>query len=131
MTNAKPVVVDAKDLLKRCTVLFYKSAPDMGLQEWLDLSPLHFYIRYLVPYDPPLWSARTKVDRRKVPVCSRCYEEHSAELEDHKALMQKPPLQAFDIFAGCGALGLSMEEAGHMQVTHAVEITPSAADTLK
>ncbi|RPD65262.1 S-adenosyl-L-methionine-dependent methyltransferase [Lentinus tigrinus ALCF2SS1-6] len=131
MTNAKPVVVNAKDLLRRCTVLHANSAPEMGLEEWLNLSPLHFYVRYSVPSQPPLWSAREELKRSNIPVCIRCYRDHLTKLEQHEALRKEPPLRAFDPFAGCGAFGFSMEELGHMKVTHAVEISPSAADTVK
>ncbi|RDX39458.1 hypothetical protein OH76DRAFT_829241 [Lentinus brumalis] len=44
MTDTPSIVVKAEDLLKRCTVLHPKSTPDMGLDQWLDLSPLHFYM---------------------------------------------------------------------------------------
>ncbi|KAI0718349.1 S-adenosyl-L-methionine-dependent methyltransferase [Cerioporus squamosus] len=132
MTDTSPVVLKAEDLLKRCIVLHPKSTPsDMSLEEWLDLSSLHFFVRYLVPSEPPLWTARTKLERRKIPVCSHCFLNDLTRLEEYKALKENSPLRAFDPFAGCGAFGLSMEETGHMKVTHAVEISPSAADTLK
>ena len=40
-------------------------------------------------------------------------------------------LRAFDPFAGVGAFGMSMEGSGAIRVTHAVEISPSAAATMK
>lgn len=40
-------------------------------------------------------------------------------------------LRALDVFAGVGAFGLGMEEVGGIKVTHAIEISPSAAKTLK
>lgn len=40
-------------------------------------------------------------------------------------------LRTLDLFGGVGAFGLSMEESGCLKVTHAVEISPSAAKTFK
>lgn len=41
------------------------------------------------------------------------------------------PLRAFDPFGGVGAFGLGLEEGGCIQVTHTVEISPSASETLR
>lgn len=51
--------------------------------------------------------------------------------EKRAGVAQGPTLRALDVFAGVGAFGLGMEEAGGIRVTHAIEISPSAAKTLK
>ena len=40
-------------------------------------------------------------------------------------------ISTFDPFGGVGAFGLGLEEAGCIKVTHAVEISPSASQTLQ
>ncbi len=41
-------------------------------------------------------------------------------------------LRAFDVFAGAGAMSLGMEDMmGGTKMTHAIEISPSAAQTFR
>jgi DNA (cytosine-5)-methyltransferase 1 len=44
---------------------------------------------------------------------------------------QGRPLRALDLFGGVGAFSLGMEETKCIKLTHAVEISPSAAQTFK
>ena len=44
---------------------------------------------------------------------------------------QKSGLKTLDLFAGTGAFSLAMKDIARIKVTHAIEISPSAAQTLK
>lgn len=64
-------------------------------------------------------------------ICSVCFAADQAAAKQQEEFDKIPPLSAFDPFAGVGAFALSMQEAGIVKLTHAVEISPSAAKTLK
>lgn len=54
------------------------------------------------------------------------------EAQDFNDKMQEKPLQAVDLFGGVGAFSLGLKEgSGCLQVSHALEISPSAAKTIK
>ncbi|KAI0747841.1 S-adenosyl-L-methionine-dependent methyltransferase [Daedaleopsis nitida] len=133
MTN-RETTVDAKDLLKRCLVLHPTSIPaGHDLRSWLGLSPLHFYVKHHCPSDPPTYAALTKLKRRQIPVCQPCFLKESDNFGKLQQFMGQRGirLRAFDPFAGVGAFGLGLEKSGCLKVTHAVEISPSAAKTLE
>lgn len=47
-------------------------------------------------------------------------------------MRQKTTLCALDVFGGCGAFGLALAEGSlSFDITHAIEIAPSAAQTYK
>lgn len=72
---------------------------------------------------------------RMFEVCKLCYEEEQYQEQLRQQYTSqhtdKWRLRAFDPFGGVGAFALSMQEAGCLQLTHAVEISPSAAKTLQ
>jgi DNA (cytosine-5)-methyltransferase 1 len=45
--------------------------------------------------------------------------------------VQSNKLQTLDLFAGVGAFSLGMKESAGFNVTHAIEIGPSTAETLR
>jgi site-specific DNA-cytosine methylase len=46
--------------------------------------------------------------------------------------MQESPMTVLDLFGGAGAFSLGLKEgSGCMKVTHALEISPSAAKTIR
>ena len=134
-TTSEQTVVNATDLLKRCVVLHQSSVPSSAgdLDSWLALSPLHFYVRQHCSSSTRSLEALTKIKRHNVPVCQICYQEDATRLRQLKQFTSSEDrcLRAFDPFAGVGAFGLGMEKTGCIKVTHAVEISPSAAETLK
>ncbi|KAI8998552.1 S-adenosyl-L-methionine-dependent methyltransferase [Trametes punicea] len=123
--------LDAHLLLRPCTVIHHSDVED--LQAWLDLSPFHFFVKYRLPSPDASWSQKKQLKRRDVPACHRCLEQHNIWSEKLAAFSLEPQncLRAFDPFGGVGTFAVAMEELGCVKLTHAVEITPSAALTLK
>ncbi|PIL29860.1 DNA methyltransferase [Ganoderma sinense ZZ0214-1] len=123
--------VDAKSLLQRCTVI-HQSRKD--LRAWLARSPYHFFVQYSAQtLKPKRWEELRQLNSKDMKVCKECYltgEEDARRLETF-AKVPRLSLRAFDPFAGVGAFGLAMENTGCVKVTHAVEISPSAAQTLR
>ncbi|THG98216.1 hypothetical protein EW026_g3934 [Hermanssonia centrifuga] len=117
-------------------VVNHNTYPDVV--EWLALSPHHFYVTYHFPsVEATDWETRTALtehNAKRLEVCSLCYTEDRARTSKLKEFLKgraERPLRTFDPFGGAGTFGLAMEESGCMKLTHAVEITPSAAKTLK
>ena len=125
------VRIDVDLLIKPCFVVHYTDVDN--LEVWLDLSPCHFFIKYHLPSIDSPWSQRTQLKRHDVPACASCLAQDNERSEQLVAFTsdRQNVLRAFDPFSGVGAFGLAMEEAGCIKFTHAVEITPSAALTLK
>nr|VWP01255.1 Glucans biosynthesis glucosyltransferase H (EC [Ganoderma boninense] len=123
--------VDASFLVQRCTVI-HQSRRD--LQAWLARSPYHFFVQYASQtLRPKRWEELRQVKSKKIPVCKECYLADEAEAQRLETFAKEPrlSLRTFDPFAGVGAFGLAMENSGCVKVTHAVEISPSAAQTLR
>lgn len=103
------------------------------LQAWLAYSPLHFFVSDKVSHTLAA-SHETLVPLavREFQFCRRCRDK---EILTAKTLRQweeeTPPLRAFDPFAGAGAFALGMEQTGNIKLTHAIEISSSAARTVK
>ena len=67
-------------------------------------------------------------------LCSLCVEVEAAEANktlEWRQRSKETPLRLFDPFAGCGAFVLGLCELGNMEFTHATEICPSTAATLR
>lgn len=61
-----------------------------------------------------------------------CVKQDLKKFKGMKTFLEREvPLRVFDPFGGTGAFGLAMEEVGCFKMTHAVEISPSAAKTLQ
>ena len=113
------------------------SCPAEDFETYIDESPYNFYVRYVFPKlkvtdwkDGKLLNGRSKQPR----VCGKCFLEDTKRLEDYaefKRTQARRSLKAFDPFGGVGAFALAMEETGCIKMTHAVEISPSAAKTMK
>lgn len=66
--------------------------------------------------------------------CATCkddYRRKESLFEEFLTIHKQNPLSAFDPFAGVGAFVRGMEEAGGLKLSHAIEISPSAAKTLQ
>ncbi|OBZ68208.1 DNA (cytosine-5)-methyltransferase 1B [Grifola frondosa] len=123
--------VSVADLVHRCSVRHYLSVSD--LSKWLAVSPFHFYTKYHFPsLDVNDWDDRTELLPDNIPQCMSCSEEDEKRVKQLEEFMRRRrPLRALDPFGGVGAFGLGMEESGCIKMTHAVEISPSAAETLR
>ncbi|KAG2149402.1 S-adenosyl-L-methionine-dependent methyltransferase [Suillus cothurnatus] len=118
-------------IIGMCHVYVRAAIPE--LKEWLEMSPYHFYVCYSFPsLDVTSWDHKRTLLPKDLLVCKYCTAENLAEWkQSQEFLKRQKPLRALDPFAGAGAFGLGLEESGCIDVTHAVEISPSAAKTLK
>jgi DNA (cytosine-5)-methyltransferase 1 len=130
-------VVPYTDVITKAIVLSHESfGQRIPLRKWLDISPYHFYVRYrLSKLEPKSWDERVRIAFRDLAVCKSCTEAAVAyyyDIQDFKNKMQKTPMRVLDLFSGVGALSLGLEQgSGCMKLTHALEISPSAAKTIK
>ncbi|KAI0312834.1 S-adenosyl-L-methionine-dependent methyltransferase [Amylostereum chailletii] len=127
--------------LRRCQIKTKADAIDShgSLADWVCDSPDNFYVRtafrtrrqdQLNPRDVDRLRALT----RDLKVCTRCEKDRDDEAERREKFEEEEkPLRVLDLFAGVGAFGIGMEAGsqGWMKTTHAVEVSPSAARTLK
>ncbi|RDB29208.1 DNA (cytosine-5)-methyltransferase 3 [Hypsizygus marmoreus] len=125
-------IIRIQDLIRVCFVVPLESIPD--LQEWMSLSPDHFYVQYTFPnMTPSAWRERTPLSCADLLVCTPCVEEKLRERDNMReflAHMQKDPLKTLDLFGGVGAFSSGLAEgSGCLKVTDAVEKSPSAAKT--
>ena len=107
---------------------------DMNL--WVTLGAEYFYYLYRFPQrSPASWNDRELLAENAGVRCKFCAYElqaHIADIVTFSEEAQAQKLRAFDIFAGAGAMSLGMENAtGGMRTTHAVEMSPSAAQTFR
>ncbi|KAF9225292.1 S-adenosyl-L-methionine-dependent methyltransferase [Gyrodon lividus] len=119
------------DLIGMCYVLVGSSMPE--LDAWKAMSPRHFYVKYRFPsLNVESWSDRRRMEPEYLGVCKECMGGNLRSFRDMKTFLgQAAPLRVFDPFGGTGAFGLGLEEVGCFEMTHAVEISPSAARTLR
>ena len=126
--------VPATDLICPCLALDKASLPEAKLAEFLKASPLHFYITYFCQsVDHRAWQQRRTLAEagHSLKICKPCYESYQHHQKQMALFRKASPLRAFDPFAGVGAFALAMQETGCLRLTHAIEISPSAARTLQ
>ncbi|KXN85700.1 DNA (cytosine-5)-methyltransferase 1A [Leucoagaricus sp. SymC.cos] len=125
------------DIITKAIVLSYESfGQRIPLRTWLNTSPYRFYIRYRFPsLTPELWDEKARVSFRDLDVCKTCTEQaitYYYDIQNFKTKMRDKPMRALDLFGGVGAFSSGLREgSGCMKITHAVEISPSAAKTIK
>lgn len=100
------------------------------------MSPTHFYLHYHFPtLQPEAWDEKKRVSFRDLSVCSSCAKEALAkyyDMQTFKTKMQENPVAVLDLFGGAGAFSLGLKEGSEcLKVTHALEISPSAAKTIR
>lgn len=119
------------DLVGMCYVVVAGSMPE--LDDWMMMSPHHFYVKYKFPsLNVASWSDRHRIRPKDLDICGRCMQKNLDDFRELKTFLQSSQkLRLFDPFAGVGAFPLAMENIGCFKLTHAVEISPSAARTLK
>jgi DNA (cytosine-5)-methyltransferase 1 len=107
-----------------------------SLDLWAALGAEYFYYRYhFSQCSPASWNERKRLAETAgvgCKICAYALQERIAEALMFDEEVQTRKTRAFDIFAGAGAMSLGMENAtGGMKTTHAVEISPSAAQTFR
>ncbi|KAK0233815.1 S-adenosyl-L-methionine-dependent methyltransferase [Armillaria fumosa] len=129
--SEKLVSVDVTDLIRVCFVFPYASMTEGDA--WLAMSADHFYAKYSFPYlKVTSWDVRMDIDPVDVPICKFCTALELKRFEDIKEIHERVKLPTLDVFGGVGAFAVGMTEGcGSMKVTHAIEISPSAAKTYK
>ncbi|KAF9066247.1 hypothetical protein BDP27DRAFT_1330866, partial [Rhodocollybia butyracea] len=125
--------VNAESLIQICHVVAaeYRS---IGIENWILHSPDHFYVRYCFPsLNVKTWDSKRCITHKEVTVCKQCHNSRLQESESLNTFMQqKTTLRALDVFGGCGTFGLALAEgSSSFDITHAIEIAPSAAQTYK
>lgn len=120
------------NILGQCYVLHHDLIFDMDM--WVSLGAEFFYYRYRFGRVSPVsWDEREPLEESAGFGCESCAYVLQTRLAEAVAFAeetQTQKLRAFDIFAGAGAMSLGMEKAtGCLNTTHAVEISPSAAQT--
>uniref|UniRef100_A0A0W0FBK8 DNA (cytosine-5-)-methyltransferase n=1 Tax=Moniliophthora roreri TaxID=221103 RepID=A0A0W0FBK8_MONRR len=108
----------------------------LQLDEWLAFSPDHFHVRYSFPsVDVTDWKSKKVVPHESLELCRQCITsrvQHMTDMTDFVSNKLQTPLRALDLFGGAGAFGVGMEMGSRcIKVTHAIEISPSAAKTYK
>lgn len=138
LTDAKKTVpVALEDAIRVCFV-FALASLGSNPDAWLSLSPDHFYVKYSFPgMRPTSWDHRKSISAsRDLPSCDMCVGQALADKKHTDAFlayMKSHPLPVLDLFGGVGAFSESLAEgtSGCLKVTHAIEISPSAAKTFK
>ncbi|KAL0951895.1 hypothetical protein HGRIS_008552 [Hohenbuehelia grisea] len=128
--------VKVSDLIRVCHVLPYEDSSDFA--EYLQLSPDHFYCKFTFQsLKVEDWEKRAELAHDQVRQCQLCCEkmlERLQKLQQFLKAKARRPIRALDLFGGVGAFALSIAEGagkGLVDVTHAVEISPSAAKTFR
>lgn len=70
---------------------------------------------------------------KQLSICRKCYERCGEEaVQLNQYILQTKPLRALDVFGGGGAFGMALSDgSANFDVTHAIEIAPSAAQTYR
>lgn len=127
-------MVSIEDLIQVIFATPIEAIPD--LDEWLGESPDHFYFKYIFPsMAVESWDDKQLVDCEEFEVCEPCYQEkiaHRKLLKKYLSHVEDKPLTVLDLFGGVGAFSLGMKEGfSGLKVTHAIEVSPSAARTFR
>lgn len=118
-------------IIKKAYVLVLEKIGD--LQAWINASSQHFFLQYSFPtLYKSQWSQREILDSSEVHACLSCLTQRKETLLTEVKQVAQPQLRALDLFAGTGAFSLGMKTAGApFKLTHAIEISPSAAKSLR
>jgi DNA (cytosine-5)-methyltransferase 1 len=118
-------------IIQKAYVLILEKIGD--LHTWVNASSQHFFTQYSFPtiYES-YWSQKEILDSSEVHACLPCLTHRKETLLMEVKQATQPQLRALDLFAGTGAFSLGMKAAGApFKLTHAVEISPSAAKSLR
>jgi DNA (cytosine-5)-methyltransferase 1 len=126
------VTVKVHELLGVCHVRLYSSVSH-DLPGWLSASPDHFYVKYRFP-SLMVTSWAQKRELGTIKVCADCCLERRKEMDNliyFSAITEKRPLCGLDLCAGSGAFSKAMEETAGVKFKYAIELSPSAAQTMR
>ena len=118
-------------IIQKAYVLVLEKIGD--LQAWINASPQHFFLQYSFPtLHESHWSQKEKLDSSKVHACLPCLTHRKETLLTEVKQATQSQMRALDLFAGTGAFSLGMKASGApFKLTHAIEISPSAAKSLR
>ena len=122
------------DIVRKLYITHKRSLPPADLASFLQLSPWNFYVEYATPhYKVQRWREVRRLSVEDILVCRHCFTDilHQKEKTEEFLAAQKSGLKTLDLFAGTGGFSLAMKDIARIKVTHAIEISPSAAQTLK
>ncbi|KAF9486388.1 S-adenosyl-L-methionine-dependent methyltransferase [Pholiota conissans] len=135
------VTFKVEDLLK---IIYVPSLESLGphqdiisaREDWLALSHDHFYLRYSFPeLKVKSWKDRQPVGCKDLHVCTPCTRERlnkRRHLYQFLDIQSRNPLKTLDLFGGVGAFSQGLAQGSKsLKVTHAIEISPSAAKTFE
>lgn len=130
--------IEHADLIRTIHVLHMQDLADndLKLEEWLEESPLQFYIKYRFPsMAVDSWSDRKLLNRETMRICATCRTEkleQSRLLKNFLSNNAGRRMAVLDLFGGVGAFSLGLKEGfPRLQITHTVEISPSPAQTFQ
>lgn len=122
----------ATSLLRSCRVILKGHMQSDAFDCYLSSSPYNFFVTFSCQrLDEASWEDRQALSPRKLAICATCWKASEDRQTKVKECAAQIPLAAFDPFAGAGAFGLALQDAGAIKLTHAVEISVSAAKTLR
>ena len=118
-------------IIQKAYVLVLEKIGD--LQAWINASSQHFFLQYSFPtLYKSHWSQKEVLNSSEVHACLPCLTKRKETLLTGVKQATQPQLRALDIFAGTGAFSLGMKAAGApFKLTHAIELSPSAAKSLR
>lgn len=131
MLTGNEVEVDSDKVVGKCSVLHKGTVRNTKF--WIDASPMHFIVSHYIPSGSRAINKNLRpLDIDSFNVCKECMKQTLHTVDSvllFKRSSQK--LRIFDPFAGVGGFPLAMCQVGNMELTHAIEISSSAAMTLK
>ena len=118
-------------IIQKAYVLILEKIGD--LQAWVNASSQHFFLQYSFPIlHENHWSQREILESSEVHACLSCLTQRKETLLTGVKQATQAQLKALDLFAGTGAFSLGMKAAGTpFKLTHAIEVSPSAAKSLR
>lgn len=125
-----------KDFVRVIYVACKQSLEDTqtSLEDWLQDAPDHFYVTWCFPkLVISNWNLHSEVSCKDLNVCSVCCKEQLDKMNKIQAYSKKAKkLAVLDLFGGVGAFSKGLVDGSkQLEVTHAIELSPSAAETLK
>lgn len=105
-----------------------------SLEDWVQEAPDYFYITWgFSKIHISSWNPHSEVCCKDLNVCSICCKEQLDRMKQTQAYSKKAKkLAVLDLFGGVGAFSKGLVDGSkHLEVTHAIELSPSAAETFK
>ena len=129
LTNQVTSVLSSA-IIQKAYVLVLEKIGD--LQAWINVSSQHFFLQYSFPTLQSCWTQKEILNSSEVHACLPCLTQRKETLLTEVKRATQSKLKALDLFAGTGAFSLGMKASGApFKLTHAIEISPSAAKSLR